>query len=98
MTIYKGDNLQAFNMKPIRIDFNSDINISKAAFVINNGIIVKEFINPVSPIFVELDENDTAKLSQTNKANFIVWDNQGRKKTCDVEVIFKVKEEIYHDC
>ena len=97
MTIFKGDNLQAFNGKPVKIDFNADFTISKAAFVINNGIIVKEFVNPVFPVYVELDEQDTAKLSKNNQAQLIIWDEYGKKKTCKTVVNFSASEEVYHE-
>ncbi|MCR5261960.1 MAG: hypothetical protein K6C94_09010 [Candidatus Gastranaerophilales bacterium] len=98
MTIFKGDNLQAFNGQPFKIEFDADLPVSKAALVINNGIIIKEFENPSSPLLVELDENDTAKLSASNQAHFVVWDSNGRKRTCDGVLNFTAKEEIYHEC
>lgn len=98
MTIYKGDNLQAFDGRPVKIEFETDLPVSKAAFVINNGVIVKEFQNPVSPLYIELDENDTKKLSAVNQANFVIWDSLGRKRTCDGFLNFTANEEIYHEC
>jgi hypothetical protein len=101
MTLYKGDNLQAFDGKPIEVSLNLDEGeempiISKAIFVINNGIIAKTFDNPTFPLEVELDETDTAKLSSRNQANLIIYDSQNRKLTCDGTLTFIAESEIYH--
>ena len=95
MTIYKGDNLQAFDGGPIEIEFDTEgKEVSKAEFIINKGIIVKTFLNPVSPIFVNLTEQDTKKLGLNNYAKLVLYDTQGRRKTCDETLVFTVKEGI----
>ena len=93
---YKGDNYQAFDGKPIEVEFDTDGKVvSRALFVINNGVIVKEFENPISPLEVELSEEDTIKLDYRNIANLILYDEQGRKQTCDGQLEFFVSEEVY---
>ena len=94
--MYKYDNLQAFDGEPIEVEFDTDgQEVSKAIFVINHGAIVKEFTSPTSPIFVELDETDTGKLMNYNVANLILYDNRNRKLTCDGELQFTAKNEVY---
>ena len=93
MTIYKGDNLQAFDGSPIEVEFDTGGSlVSKAEFIINKGLIVKTFLNPESPIFVNLTEQDTKKLGLNNYAQLVLYDTQGRRKTCDETLVFTVKE------
>lgn len=95
VTIYKGDNLQAFDGSPIEVEFDTGgEEVSKAEFVINKGTIVKTFLNPESPIFVNLTEADTKKLSLNNYAKLVLYDSQGRRKTCDETLTFTVKDGI----
>ena len=97
MTIYKGDNLQAFDGSPIEIEYDTNgKSVSKAQFVINNGSIVKEFNNPISPLSVTLDETDTKKLRATNYGKLILFDSQNRKKTCEGTLIFTASEGVYN--
>lgn len=94
--MYRYDNLQAFDGNPIEIEFETDGKaVSRALFVINNGVIVREFLNPVSPIYVELDESDTGKLQSINVGNLILFDSEGRKKTFDGELRFTTEKEVY---
>ena len=94
--MYKYDNWQAFDGEPIEIEFDTDgKEVSKALFVINHGAIVKEYTNPTSPIYAELDETDTGKLMRYNVGNLILYDNLNRKLTCDGELQFTVKDEVY---
>ena len=102
MAQYIGDNFQAFDGQPIEIDLTLEEGetmpiISKAIFVINNGIVAKTFENPTFPLEVELEEKDTIKLSLQNKANLIVYDSEDRKLTCDGELFFSLKSEVYHE-
>jgi len=94
--MYRYDNLQAFDGEPIEVEFDTDgKEVSKAIFVINNGVIVKEFLNPVSPFYVELNEEETGKLQALNVANLILYDSLNRKKTCDGELKFTTDKEVY---
>lgn len=93
---YKGDNFQAFDGTPIEVEFDTNgKEVSRALFVINGGIIVKEFEDPASPLQVELDENDTKKLQVRNVCNLILYDSEGRKQTCDGTLEFTVNEGVY---
>ena len=101
MTLYRGDNLQAFNGDPIKIDVTTSDGsslpvINKAVFVINNGVIVKEFNNPEFPVYVSLDEAETAKLSFKNTGRLILYDVQDRKLTLDNILEFTSSPEVYH--
>lgn len=96
MTLYKGDNLQAFDGSPIEVEFDTDgKEVTEAWIVINEGAIVKKYQNPTSPIYVELNESDTKKLSATNCMNLICFDSQNRKLTFDGELAFRARREVY---
>ena len=98
MTLYKGDNLQAFDGQPIEVEFDTDgKEVSEAWIVINEGAIVKKYQNPTSPIYVELDETDTKKLNATNYMNLIGFDSQNRKLTFDGALVFRAKKEVYSE-
>ena len=96
---YRGDNFQAFDGNPIVVEFETNgMEVSRALFVINSGTIVKEFKNPVSPLSIELNENETKKLNLAkNIANLILFDSQGRKKTCDGTLEFSLNEGVYFE-
>lgn len=99
MAHYIGDDWQAFDGSPIEVEFDTDgKTVSKALFVINYGTIVKEFLNPVSPLIVQLNETDTKKLKHQNIAHLILFDEQGRKQTCDGQLDFIACKEIYNAC
>lgn len=96
--MYRYDNLQAFDGSPIEVEFDTDgKEVSKAIFVINHGDIVKEYLNPTSPIYVPLDSTDTGKLHEYNVANLILYDEHGRKLTCCGELQFRAKKEVYRE-
>ena len=101
MVLYQGDDLQAFNGSPIEINLITEDGeplpeISKAIFSINNETITKEFENPEFPIYVELDSEDTIKLSYKNTGRLILWDTSNRKLTIDETLEFIALPEVYH--
>lgn len=94
--MYRYDNLQAFDGLPIEVEFDiGDKKASKGIFVINSGVIVKEFLNPTSPIFVELDETDTGKLKYYNIGKLILFDDKNRKITLNGQLAFYADKEVY---
>lgn len=96
--MYKYDNMQAFDGAPIEIEFDTQgKEISRGLVVINKGVIVKEYLNPTSPIFVDLNEEDTGKLCHNNVMNFIGYDSLNRKLTFDGELQFTAQKEVYRE-
>lgn len=94
--MYRYDNLQAFDGGPIEVEFDTQgKEITRGLVVINNGAIVKEFLNPVSPLYVELDEEETGKLQYRNVMNFIGYDSLDRKLTFDGQLEFTANKEVY---
>lgn len=94
--MYRYDNLQAFDGSPIEVEFDTEgKEITRALVVFNNGAIVKEYLNPISPLYVELDETDTGKLKYRNIINLIGYDSLGRKLTFDGQYEFIADKEVY---
>ena len=94
MTIYQGDSTTAFgnNLITIRIVNPYELEVSKAVF--RCGHIIKEFENPVFPLMVNFDSDETRKLCMNNECYLAVWDSMGRKKTCKGTLTIKAKNEV----
>lgn len=102
MTLYRGDNLEAFDGSPIKIDIKLKPGetmpvVTKAVFTINNNDIIKIFENPEFPLYVGLDEKETLRLKSMNIGRLILYDIEGRKKTLDKELKFRCLPEVYHE-
>lgn len=83
MTLYRGDDTNAFNCKFLTINLMNanGLSISKAEF--RCGAIIKTFENPTFPISVSLNSEETQKLWVTNTCSLAIYDELGRKKTCE---------------
>lgn len=94
MTIFRGDNTSAFGTTFITINIRNPygLEISKALF--RCGELVKEFENPVFPLYVNFTEEETKQLAFNNVCYLAVWDTMGRKRTCEGHLKFKTKGEV----
>lgn len=85
-----GDNTAAFgnNFLTISLDNQSGepIVVTKAVFAC--GPIRIEFTEPEFPLKVNLTEEQTSQLSCKNTCYLAVWDEEGRKLTCEGTLIF----------
>lgn len=94
--MYRYDNLQAFDGSPIEVEYDiGDKTASRALFVINGGVIVKEVLNPTSPLFFELDEAETGRLKYYNIGKLILFDDKNRKLTLEGQLAFYADKEVY---
>lgn len=93
-SIYKGDNTGAFGNSFITINLNNPLGytISKAIFVC--GVINKTFENPVFPIVINFTSSETSKLCVSNICYLVVYDSQGRQKTCNGTLRFKAQNGV----
>ena len=91
--IFQGDNTSAFGGNFLTINITSELGympiFTRAELKI--GCICKSFDNPVFPLTVNLNEEETAKLSTTNTAYLAVWDENGRKRTCTGSITFNTQ-------
>lgn len=93
--IFKGDDTSAFGTTFISIeaDIPEGYVVSKAKVKVTN---LPDFIyeNPTFPIEVNLTSAQTRALSTQNEAYLIVYDEWGRKKTCQGVLRFIAKDEV----
>jgi len=94
MTHYKGDNYGAFDNDFMEIELETDKELEISKAVVNVEGIKKEILNPTFPLKINLDETETKRLKYQNHCHLILYDSQGRKKTCEGEYIFIAHEEI----
>lgn len=95
MSIHKGDDTNAFgfNFLTINLQNAQDYIISKAEIKI--GVIKKVFDNPVFPLQVSLNKEETVQLDEFNNKCFMaIYDTQGRKYTCEGTLSFKASPKV----
>lgn len=84
--VRKGDDTNAFGFKFLEVELNNpdELSISKAEVRI--GVLVKTFENPVFPLEIELNREETIMLSECgNQCYLAVYDMNGLKYTCENE-------------
>lgn len=94
--IYQGDNTAAFGGNFLTIDVSAGEGmpvplITKAELKI--GCFTKVIENPTFPLKINLTEEETTHLKTENTAYLAVWDNQGRKKTCEGSLIINTNPQ-----
>lgn len=95
MTIRKGDDTDAFDFGFLTINLENaqDYIISKAEVRI--GVIKKTFDNPVFPLQVSLNKDETDQLNEFNNKCFMaIYDTRGRKYTCEGTLSFKANPKV----
>lgn len=95
MTIRKGDDTDAFGFGFLTVNLENaqDYVISKAEIRI--GVIKKTFDNPVFPLQVSLNKDETDQLNEFNNKCFMaIFDTQGRKYTCEGTLSFKANPKV----
>ena len=82
MTLYRGDDTDAFGSSFITINLATSISgtISRAVFQCET--IKKVFDNPVFPLSIELTSAETKGLRANNTCYLAVWDENNKKRTC----------------
>ena len=93
-TIYTKDDTNAFNQNFLTIELENPtfLKIAKAEF--RCGKILKEFENPVFPLHVDFSAKETDLLSYTNACYLAVYDEFGRKRTCEGHIVFSAKKGV----
>lgn len=95
--IFKGDDSGAFGNNFITINLDNPLGytISKAVFVC--GCIQKPFKNPVFPLRINLTSQETAKLRSSNVCYLVVYDSEGRQKTCQGSLTFNAQNGVINN-
>lgn len=93
-SIYMGDNTGAFGNSFITINLENPLGytISKAVFVC--GCFKKTFENPQFPLVINFTSAETANLRTVNTCYLVVYDEQGRQKTCKGTLTFKAQNGV----
>lgn len=86
--ITRGDNTAAFGGRFLTISLQNDtgLYISRAEFAC--GCLRISFDNPQFPLQINLDEKQTSQLCGENTCYLAVWDEDGRKRTCEGKLTF----------
>jgi hypothetical protein len=95
--IFKGDDSGAFGNNFITINLDNPLGypISKAIFVC--GCIQKPFKNPVFPLRINLTSQETVKLRSSNVCYLVVYDSEGRQKTCQGSLTFNAQNGVINN-
>lgn len=93
-SIFRFDDTDAFDQDFIIINpkIPEGWVISKAVW--RAGSIIKEFPNPIFPIKVSLNHEETGQLQSINTCYLAVYDTQGRKQTCLGSLKFMSQAEV----
>ena len=95
MAIHIGDDTDAFGFDFLTINLEnaSDYVITKAEVRI--GVIKKVIENPVFPLQISLNQEETDQLSEySNKCYMAVYDQNNKKYTCEGTLTFKASPKV----
>lgn len=94
MSIRKGDDTDAFDFSwlTVNLDNPEGFKITKAEIRI--GTLLRVFNNPVFPLEISLNRNDTSKLRENNMCYMAIYDTKGRKYTCKGNLCFKTEPRV----
>lgn len=95
--IFKGDNSAAFGNNFITINLDNPLGyeISKAVFVC--GCIQKTFENPTFPLVINFTSEETANFKTSNVCYLVVFDSEGRQKTCKGSLTFPAQNGVLNN-
>lgn len=95
--IYKGDDTDAFGQNFITIDLvgAEDKVISKVIF--QCGPVQKVYTRPKFPIQVNFSTNESRRLYQESVCYLQVFDEKGRRQTCEGSLNFTAKAKVIED-
>ena len=95
MSIYKGDDTDAFgfNFLTVILENAEFYTITKAEIRI--GVVKKTVEDPHFPLRISLNKEETAQLNiWCNKCYLAVYDEEGKKYTCEGTLNFKASPKV----
>lgn len=95
MSIHKGDDTNAFGFGFLTVNLDNPENhvISKAEIRI--GVIIKTYNNPIFPLNISLNKQETELLNEYNNACYMaIYDTMNRKYTCEGTLSFKADPKV----
>ncbi|MBR2505374.1 MAG: hypothetical protein IKB70_00325 [Bacilli bacterium] len=93
--VRKGDDTNAFGFKFLEVNFAEadQYTISKAEIRI--GTIIKTVENPIFPIEISLDREETIKLNECrNQCYMAIYDSEDRKITLEGTLSFPAEPKV----
>lgn len=93
-TLYRGDDTDAFGSSFITIELESELTVTISRAVFQCGSIKKVFDDPIFPLSIELTAQETKSLSVNNVCYLAVWDNEGKKRTCQGSLQFSTQSQV----
>ena len=96
-TIYKGDDTNAFGQNFIRIDLEGADGYTISKVIFQCGPIQKVYTRPQFPIYVNFSHNESKRLYQDSVCYLQVFDEKGRRQTCQGTLSFIAKAKVIED-
>lgn len=95
MAIHRGDDTDAFGFGFLTINLENPDNLTITKAEIRIGVIVKTFNNPVFPLQVSLNSQETELLNEFgNKCYMAIYDINNKKYTCEGTLCFKASPKV----
>lgn len=96
-TIYKGDDTNAFGQDFIKIDLTGAEGYTISKVIFQCGPIQKVYTRPQFPIYVNFTHNESSRLYQESVCYLQVFDEKGRRQTCEGTLSFTAKAKVISD-
>lgn len=94
MTLYRGDDTDAFGSSFITINIETEVGVTISRAVFQCGTIKKVFDAPIFPLSVELTASETKGLPVNNTCYLAVYDENGKKRTCEGSLVFATQSGV----
>jgi len=92
--LFRGDDTDAFENPFMCFHLANDKWTQVSKLVFQCGKVIKQWVNPVFPLHVSLNHEDTLKLRRFNRAYFQLFDSKGRRITYPVEFTFYAEKQV----
>lgn len=96
-TIYKGDDTNAFGQNFIKIDLTGAEGYTISKVIFQCGPIQKVYTRPQFPIYVNFNHNESNRLQQNSVCYLQIFDEKGRRQTCEGTLSFTAKTKVVAD-
>ena len=95
--IYKGDDTGAFDQNFIKIDIENSSQYKISKVILQCGPVQKIYSNPTFPIYVNFTHDESLRLYQDSTCYLQVFDEKGRRTTCEGTLNFTAKAKVIAD-
>lgn len=95
MAVRRGDDTNAFDFGFLTVNLADAENYTITKAEIRIGTIIKTIKNPIFPIRIALNRQETMLLSEVNnKCYMAIYDYKDRKYTCEGSICFPAKPKV----